>query len=287
MSMGLNIAFTWLDASELLPSLTLRVILTPQTTPLTGRQTQHELLSRFLVLQPLPFTLNSFRWLPPPDSPNSVPQDGIQVSHNLNKRLRISDFTEENILPDNEGWRRSETYLYAVVIGQSFVPPKITFSEFVLNYLRRAMNLGLVTESVNEERHTFGDFPKASTGNKPTNWRQICRRLGRSVSHESHLLVCCIPFLWRCVNSCLSRVELSLSTGLGPLAVPYCPSVQLSLYRGRAPDIYCRLVHLGPNFDINYLTHYSRNVPGRLRPIQGQSHWPDTRSATAHLMDRL
>src|SRR5271155_124110 len=39
---------------------------------------------------------------PLPDSPNSAPQDGIQVPHNPNKRLRISDFTEENILPENE-----------------------------------------------------------------------------------------------------------------------------------------------------------------------------------------
>jgi hypothetical protein len=42
-------------------------------------------------------------FLPPPTHVvDSVPEDSIQVLHNPNKRLRISDFTEENILPDNE-----------------------------------------------------------------------------------------------------------------------------------------------------------------------------------------
>ena len=45
---------------------------------------------------------------PPPDSPDSAPQDGIRVPHNPNKRLRISDFTEENILPENERRKRSK-----------------------------------------------------------------------------------------------------------------------------------------------------------------------------------
>ena len=43
---------------------------------------------------------------PTPDSPNIAPQNSIQVPHNPNKRLRISDFTEENILPDNERRKR-------------------------------------------------------------------------------------------------------------------------------------------------------------------------------------
>ena len=43
---------------------------------------------------------------PTPDSPNLAPPDSIQVPHNPNKRLRISDFTEENILPDNERRKR-------------------------------------------------------------------------------------------------------------------------------------------------------------------------------------
>ena len=43
-----------------------------------------------------------------PDSPNLAPQDSIQVLHNPNKWLRISNFTEENILPDNECWKRSK-----------------------------------------------------------------------------------------------------------------------------------------------------------------------------------
>ena len=45
---------------------------------------------------------------PLPDSSNSAPQDGIQVPHNPNKWLRISDFTEENILPENERRKRSK-----------------------------------------------------------------------------------------------------------------------------------------------------------------------------------
>jgi hypothetical protein len=45
---------------------------------------------------------------PPPDSPNSVPQDSIRVPDNPNKRLRISNFTEENILPKNERRKRSK-----------------------------------------------------------------------------------------------------------------------------------------------------------------------------------
>src|ERR1700678_410666 len=48
---------------------------------------------------------------------------------------------------------------------------------------------------------TTTHLPEASE-NKPTDWHQICRRSGRSVSH---LLVCRIPFLCRCVYSCLSR----------------------------------------------------------------------------------
>ena len=47
---------------------------------------------------------------------------------------------------------------------------------------------------------TTTHLPKASE-NKPTDWHQICRRSGWSVSH---LLVCRIPFLCRCVYSCLS-----------------------------------------------------------------------------------
>ena len=58
-----------------------------------------------------------FRVLPPPtqavhsfhsNSPNIVPEDSNRAPHNLNKRLRISDFTEENILPDNERRKRSK-----------------------------------------------------------------------------------------------------------------------------------------------------------------------------------
>lgn len=45
---------------------------------------------------------------PPPDSPNSAAQDSIRVPHSPNKQLRISDFTEENILPDNERRKRSK-----------------------------------------------------------------------------------------------------------------------------------------------------------------------------------
>ena len=44
----------------------------------------------------------------PSDPPNAVPDNGIRVPHNPNKRLRISDFTEENILPDNERRKRSK-----------------------------------------------------------------------------------------------------------------------------------------------------------------------------------
>ena len=56
-------------------------------------------------------------FLPPPtqvvhsfhsNSPNIVPEDSNRAPHNLNKRLRISDFTEENILPDNERRKRSK-----------------------------------------------------------------------------------------------------------------------------------------------------------------------------------
>ena len=56
-------------------------------------------------------------FLPPPtqvvhsfhsNSPNIVPEDSNRAPHNLNKRLRISDFTEENILPDNEHRKRSK-----------------------------------------------------------------------------------------------------------------------------------------------------------------------------------
>src|ERR1700678_1043716 len=55
---------------------------------------------------------------------------------------------------------------------------------------------------------TTTHLPEASK-NKPTDWHQICRRSGRSVSH---LLVCRIPFLCRCVYSCLSRFrDLPLS----------------------------------------------------------------------------
>jgi hypothetical protein len=43
-----------------------------------------------------------------PDSPNLAPQESIQVPHNPNKRVRISDFTEENILPDDERRKRSK-----------------------------------------------------------------------------------------------------------------------------------------------------------------------------------
>ena len=49
---------------------------------------------------------------------------------------------------------------------------------------------------------TTTHLPEASE-NKPTDWHQICRRSGRSVSD---LLVCRIPFLCRCVYSCLSCV---------------------------------------------------------------------------------
>jgi hypothetical protein len=45
---------------------------------------------------------------PPPDSPNPVPQVNIRVPDNPNKRLRISNFTEENILPENERRKRSK-----------------------------------------------------------------------------------------------------------------------------------------------------------------------------------
>src|ERR1700678_2848225 len=45
---------------------------------------------------------------PTPDSPKLAPQESIQVPHNPNKRLRISDFTEENILPGNERQKRSK-----------------------------------------------------------------------------------------------------------------------------------------------------------------------------------
>jgi len=43
-----------------------------------------------------------------PDSPNSVPHDSIRIPDNPNKRLRISNLTEENILPDNERRKRSK-----------------------------------------------------------------------------------------------------------------------------------------------------------------------------------
>jgi len=43
-----------------------------------------------------------------PDSPNLVPQDSIRIPVNPNKRFRISNFTEENILPDNERRKRSK-----------------------------------------------------------------------------------------------------------------------------------------------------------------------------------
>src|SRR5271168_170841 len=49
--------------------------------------------------------------------------------------------------------------------------------------------------------------------NKPT---QICRRSGRSVSH---LLVCRIPFLCRCVYSCLSRSDEDMEE----LTIPTLP----------------------------------------------------------------
>jgi hypothetical protein len=42
----------------------------------------------------------------PPDSPKLVPQDSLRVPDN--KRLRISDLTEENILPDHERRKRSK-----------------------------------------------------------------------------------------------------------------------------------------------------------------------------------
>ena len=45
---------------------------------------------------------------PPPDSPNPAPQDSIRVPDNPNKRLRISNFTEENIPPENERRKRSK-----------------------------------------------------------------------------------------------------------------------------------------------------------------------------------
>ena len=38
----------------------------------------------------------------PPDSPKLMPQDSLPGPNNPNKRLRISDLTEENILPDHE-----------------------------------------------------------------------------------------------------------------------------------------------------------------------------------------
>ena len=68
---------------------------------------------------------------PSPDSPNSVPQDGIRVLHYPNKHFRISDFTKENILPENERRKEVQTrgaYLIISKYGsQSSVPLKIAF----------------------------------------------------------------------------------------------------------------------------------------------------------------
>jgi hypothetical protein len=45
---------------------------------------------------------------PPPDSPKLMPQDSLPGPQNPNKRLRLSDLTEENILPDHERRKRSK-----------------------------------------------------------------------------------------------------------------------------------------------------------------------------------
>jgi hypothetical protein len=73
------------------------------STALTAA-TPHSSQPDNLFLPPPTHVVDSF----PSDSPNSVPEDSIQVLHNPNKRLRISDFTEENILPDNERRKRSK-----------------------------------------------------------------------------------------------------------------------------------------------------------------------------------
>jgi hypothetical protein len=44
----------------------------------------------------------------PPDSPKLMPQGSLPGPINPNKRLRISDLTEENILPDHERRKRSK-----------------------------------------------------------------------------------------------------------------------------------------------------------------------------------
>jgi hypothetical protein len=43
----------------------------------------------------------------PPVSPNLVPQESVMFPDNPKKRLRISNITEENILPDNQRRKRS------------------------------------------------------------------------------------------------------------------------------------------------------------------------------------
>src|SRR5271168_544585 len=75
-------------------------------------------------------------------------------------------------------------------------PPSYNIPDYYLeNFVGRdcSISRGLTTTHL----------PEASE-NKPTDWHQICRRSGQSVSH---LLVCCIPFLCRCVYSCLSRFD--------------------------------------------------------------------------------
>ena len=69
-------------------------------TTATAPSSQHE----DLFLPPSTQIIDPFH----SDSPNSALEVGIRVPHNLNKRLRISDFTEENILPDNERRKRSK-----------------------------------------------------------------------------------------------------------------------------------------------------------------------------------
>lgn len=71
-------------------------------TTATAPSSQHEDL--FLPLAPSTQVVDPFH----SDSPNSALEVGIRVPHNLNKQLRISDFTEENILPDNERRKRSK-----------------------------------------------------------------------------------------------------------------------------------------------------------------------------------
>src|SRR6202522_4463269 len=89
---------------------------------------------------------------------------------------------------------------------------------------------------------TTTHLPEASE-NKPTDWHQICRRSGRSVSD---LLVCRIPFLCRCVYSCLSRsnvtnpdIETEYNLSVNKSQYIYLPSTtddELSRFQHQTTD---------------------------------------------------